>query len=139
MAALIPDNITFQRPVAEVNTKTTVTNLALLYIFPSSRYHHRLEQAFPAGVYSIRKSHPPVSKHPAMASLRSCVIWVVIVVSIAAISSIERADAARPAPGGFDGANYLAYTGGMYEKARAALATWMARLPSGSSPKGPGH
>ncbi|RWW01050.1 hypothetical protein BHE74_00045655 [Ensete ventricosum] len=64
-----------------------------------------------------------------MASLRTCVIWVVIVVSIAAISGIERADAARPAPGGFDGANYLAYTGGMYEKARAALATWMARLP----------
>ncbi|CAL9125984.1 unnamed protein product, partial [Musa textilis] len=141
MAALIPDNVTFQRPAAEVNTKTTVTYLALLYIFPSSRYLHRPEQPFPAGVYSIRKNHPPVSsppsKHPAMASLRSCVVWVVIVVSIAAISSIERADAARPAPGGFDGANYLAYTGGMYEKARAALTTWMARLPSGPARRAP--
>lgn len=66
-------------------------------------------------------------------------ILIVGVVFIVVMSSIDRVDAARPMPDRFDEASHLAYPSSMYEKARAAMETWMAMLPSGSSPKGPGH
>lgn len=37
-----------------------------------------------------------------------------------------------------DGASYTAYPD-VYEKMKSTLSCWMARLPAGPSPKGPGH
>ena len=43
-------------------------------------------------------------------------------------------------PDCFDGSSFhLAYPTDLYEKARSTMVSWMARLPAGPSPKGPGH
>ncbi|KAJ0973021.1 hypothetical protein J5N97_020980 [Dioscorea zingiberensis] len=42
-------------------------------------------------------------------------------------------DVSSQLPGCFEG------TSSLYEKARSTMASWMARLPAGPSPKGPGH
>uniref|UniRef100_A0A804JBI7 Uncharacterized protein n=1 Tax=Musa acuminata subsp. malaccensis TaxID=214687 RepID=A0A804JBI7_MUSAM len=76
-----------------------------------------------------------------MGCRRTCAMLLVIVVSIMAVVMTGAGggvDAARPAPDCFDGESYLAHPS-VYEKARAAVAAWMARLPSGPSPGGPGH
>lgn len=69
------------------------------------------------------------------------ILFVLVVFLIAISSSIWCAEAARPAPdcSEFDREGLLAAYPSMYDKARAKMATWMARLPSGPSPKGPGH
>ncbi|WOK96490.1 hypothetical protein Cni_G05197 [Canna indica] len=77
-----------------------------------------------------------------MVAPRTCAILLFFVaVSVMVISSNSwRVEAARPAPDCFDvGESFLTEYPSMYEKARATMATWMARLPSGPSPKGPGH
>ena len=39
----------------------------------------------------------------------------------------------------FDGGSYLAAYPDVYQKMKSALSCWMARLPAGPSPSGPGH
>ncbi|CAL9128160.1 unnamed protein product [Musa textilis] len=74
-----------------------------------------------------------------MGCRKSCVLVMALLVSAVVASNVGGVDAARPVPDCFDGGeSYLAYPS-TQEKARATVATWMARLPSGPSPKGPGH
>ncbi|WOL04435.1 hypothetical protein Cni_G13156 [Canna indica] len=73
-----------------------------------------------------------------MNARRSSLLMLVLVVLITVVmSSIQTVDAGRR--GRFNEASSLAYPSSIYEKTRAAVAMWMARLPSGSNPKGPGH
>ncbi|KAL5221428.1 hypothetical protein ABZP36_026141 [Zizania latifolia] len=70
-------------------------------------------------------------------------VFVVVVLAVAACS----ADAARPAPpapaAGLVDCGEAAYESMVYptvlDKARETVELLMARLPSGPSPKGPGH
>ena len=39
----------------------------------------------------------------------------------------------------FDRGSYLAAYPDVYQKMKSALSCWMARLPAGPSPSGPGH
>ncbi|KAG8048122.1 hypothetical protein GUJ93_ZPchr0008g13779 [Zizania palustris] len=76
---------------------------------------------------------------------RFLAVFVVVVLAVAACS----ADAARPAPpaappaAGLVDCGEAAYESMVYptvlEKARETVELLMARLPSGPSPKGPGH
>lgn len=65
----------------------------------------------------------------------------IVVVFLIAISSSSWCAAARPVPKcpEFDGEGPLTAYPSVYEKAKATMETWIARLPSGPSPKGPGH
>ncbi|RWW31192.1 hypothetical protein BHE74_00018352 [Ensete ventricosum] len=79
-------------------------------------------------------------KDRGMGCRTSCVLVMALLVSVVVASNVGGVDAARAVPDCFDdgGESYLAYPS-TQEKARATVATWMARLPSGPSPKGPGH
>lgn len=74
-----------------------------------------------------------------MASRRAYAFLLVVVVA-AVVLSMEGAvaHAARDAPGYFKGAGYLAYPS-VYGRARSSMASWLEKLASGPSPKGPGH
>ncbi|KAK3132948.1 hypothetical protein QOZ80_6AG0529950 [Eleusine coracana subsp. coracana] len=66
------------------------------------------------------------------------------VLAVAFLAGAGVASAARPAPGSGDeavaAAEYLALPAAVVEKAREAVETLLlARLPAGSSPRGPGH
>ncbi|CAA2989113.1 Hypothetical predicted protein, partial [Olea europaea subsp. europaea] len=50
-----------------------------------------------------------------------------------------RIEAARVLSEDLSGSNHLATFPAMYEKAKFTMSYWLERLPSGSSPKGPGH
>ncbi|KAG6466326.1 hypothetical protein ZIOFF_075816 [Zingiber officinale] len=72
----------------------------------------------------------------AMATARGTsvlVVFALIAILLLSRSGIRRVDAARPMP------NVANEQRSMYEEVRAAMAALMERLPSGSSPKGPGH
>ncbi|KAF3336587.1 hypothetical protein FCM35_KLT19173 [Carex littledalei] len=79
------------------------------------------------------------SCHSLMDLIASRVLLFGLLISIIAFACTQQAEAARPVP---DKQSVIGdYTGyeAVYETAREAVATWMARLPAGPSPKGPGH
>ncbi|XP_073000121.1 PAMP-induced secreted peptide 1 [Typha latifolia] len=67
---------------------------------------------------------------------RACTFLLVVAILVVSITSMHRVEAARPMTdcSGEDGA-YMS----IRKMVRATMATWMARLPSGPSPSGPGH
>jgi hypothetical protein len=67
------------------------------------------------------------------------VLLFALLISVLIFACTQQAEAARSTPEkGFAIGGYTGYDG-VYERAREAVATWMARLPAGPSPKGPGH
>ncbi|KAL3724333.1 hypothetical protein ACJRO7_029496 [Eucalyptus globulus] len=65
---------------------------------------------------------------------------VIVLLVLATVASHFGVEAARALPDDFARANNLAtYSSAAYENARYTMASWLERLPSGPSPKGPGH
>lgn len=66
-------------------------------------------------------------------------LFALLVSALIFACTIQQAEAARSMPDKrFDIGEYTGNEG-VYERAREAVSTWMARLPAGPSPKGPGH
>ncbi|KAL6957314.1 hypothetical protein U1Q18_050584 [Sarracenia purpurea var. burkii] len=64
---------------------------------------------------------------------------LIILVTLAVILCHASVGATRVLPKDFAGANHLEAYPSMYEKVKLTMATWLERLPSGPSPKGPGN
>ncbi|CAA6660321.1 unnamed protein product [Spirodela intermedia] len=73
-----------------------------------------------------------------MDSRRVSAFLLLAVVVVAVLSMAGTAQAARPPPGQFDGESFLTYPS-VYERAKSAIESMMQKLPSGPSPRGPGH
>lgn len=68
----------------------------------------------------------------------SAFLLLAVVVVAAMLGMAGTAQAARPAPGQFEGESFLTYPS-VYERAKSAVESLMQKLPSGPSPRGPGH
>ncbi|KAG9447021.1 hypothetical protein H6P81_013149 [Aristolochia fimbriata] len=69
---------------------------------------------------------------------RVFVVSIVVLVCLATME-MERAEAARVLCNDFAEENHLAAYPLVYERAKSFVDTWIGRLASGPSPKGPGH
>ncbi|KAJ4779659.1 hypothetical protein LUZ62_037804 [Rhynchospora pubera] len=71
--------------------------------------------------------------------IKSRVILLVFLFLVIVFACMQQTEAIRSMPDKqFVIGDYTGY-GTVYDRARETVATWMARLPAGPSPKGPGH
>ncbi|KAJ3687787.1 hypothetical protein LUZ61_016951 [Rhynchospora tenuis] len=72
--------------------------------------------------------------------IKSRVLLHVLLFSVVIFAYMQQTEAIRSLPDEkqFVIGDYTGY-GTVYERARETVATWIARLPAGPSPKGPGH
>ncbi|GJS37885.1 transmembrane protein [Tanacetum coccineum] len=73
-----------------------------------------------------------------MAFKKTCSTLLVFVVILIAFMSPLVVEA-RLLSEDFAGANHLATYSTVYEKAQITMSSWLQRLASGPSPRGPGH
>jgi len=66
------------------------------------------------------------------------ILLMVMVLTMEQTDARQLPGEAKMSPENFDGRSYLAYPD-VYEKMKSALSCWIARLPAGPSPSGPGH
>ncbi|OIT39055.1 hypothetical protein A4A49_41009 [Nicotiana attenuata] len=64
---------------------------------------------------------------------------LIIFAVFVAITSRTHVEAARVLSQDFSGEIHIAIIPSIYEKAKNNLSFWLERLPSGPSPRGPGH
>lgn len=69
---------------------------------------------------------------------RACIFSIIFFI-IFVIASEVRVEAARILSEDLSGSNHLATFPAMYEKAKYTMSYWLEKLPSGPSPRGPGH
>ena len=72
-----------------------------------------------------------------MAFKKTCTLLVFVVILIAFMSPLVVEG--RVLSEDFAGANHLATYSTVYEKAQITMSSWLQRLASGPSPRGPGH
>ncbi|KAK4345340.1 hypothetical protein RND71_035516 [Anisodus tanguticus] len=70
---------------------------------------------------------------------RITTLLIVFAIFVAITSTQNNVEAARILSQDFSGEIHLATFPSIYEKARSNLAFLLERLPSGPSPRGPGH
>ncbi|PWA55971.1 hypothetical protein CTI12_AA421250 [Artemisia annua] len=68
---------------------------------------------------------------------KTCTLLVFVVILIAFMSPLVVEG--RVLSEDFAGANHLATYSTVYEKAQITMSSWLQRLASGPSPRGPGH
>ncbi|CAI9761666.1 unnamed protein product [Fraxinus pennsylvanica] len=69
---------------------------------------------------------------------RACTLLIILFIFVAVTSEV-RVEAARVLSEDLSASNHLATFPAMYEKAKYTMSYWLERLPSGPSPRGPGH
>ncbi|KAB1219426.1 hypothetical protein CJ030_MR3G001091 [Morella rubra] len=65
--------------------------------------------------------------------------FIIFVILVAIACHSGGVDATRVLNEDFAGAGHLQKYSAVYEKAKHTMANWLQRLPSGPSPRGPGH
>ncbi|CAA2989111.1 hypothetical protein A4A49_14860 [Olea europaea subsp. europaea] len=69
---------------------------------------------------------------------RACTLLIILFIVVSVTNEV-RVEAARVLSEDISGSNHLATFPAMYENAKFTMSYWLERLPSGPSPKGPGH
>lgn len=70
---------------------------------------------------------------------KATILFMVFVIFVAIMTTVQVEGARLLTEEGFAGANHLDTFPTVYAKAKETMSFWLERLASGPSPRGPGH